>query len=479
MIVWENCLSGMDALVLLFAIPLIIAYFVFGLDDFLVDLLAWLLRCRPAELERQDLGRILMRPEKRIAILVASWKESGVLRKMVRGNSRIIRYSNYDFILGVYPNDSETLEEAKELASQHDNVRVVINSHPGPTSKGQMLNEMIRAAEGLSHMQRRPYAGYVIHDSEDLIHRYSLALINAELDHHDFIQIPIFSLPVERSEFVAGTYIDEFSEYHTKDILLRHRMGVPIPSAGVGTALSSRLVTTYFAAQDGNLLNEKSLTEDYELGVSTSRYQLASTFACYYFRNEQGDFEYIATREYFPKSFTRSIRQKTRWTMGIAFQGWANLGWKGTLREKYFFYRDRKGPFANLLVMTGWIFFFYCVLRGLSNAAFAHALSETRLLYLGFTINLFFMLNRLLQRIFCVSLVYGFSMAWVAVIRLPIANLVNAIAAFQAIQQYSRSRVFGFALAWSKTEHELPVGFGLELETSAAAADGDSETRSA
>jgi adsorption protein B len=457
---WIHDLNLLDQCVLMFSIPLIILYFIFGLDDFIVDFLAWALECRPSELARDELKEILDAKEKRLAILVASWKESGVLRKMVRGNSRTIRYRNYDFVLGVYPNDSDTLAEALELEQQYPNVRVVVNSLAGPTSKGQMLNEMIRAAEG--------YDGYLIHDSEDIIHRYALSLVNAELNSADFIQIPIFSLPVEKTEFVAGTYIDEFSEYHTKDILLRHRLGVPIPSAGVGTALSSSLVSVYLEAQNGNLLNEKSLTEDYELGVSTSRYHLVSAFACHYFQNEKNEVEYIATREYFPKSFSRSIKQKTRWTVGIAFQGYKNLGWHGGFFERYFLYRDRKGPYTHLLVASGWIFFFYCAYRSLSQPVFAQALSDSPLLYFGFAFNAFFMLNRILQRMYCVSQVYGFSMALVGIVRLPIVNLINAVAGFQAIQQYARSRVFGFTLTWVKTDHEMPAGFGVELETEVA-----------
>lgn len=465
---WLHDFNVLDQWVLLFSIPLIVFYFIFGLDDFIVDFLAWALGCGPSELSRNELHEILNAKEKRLAILVASWKESGVLRKMVRGNSRTIRYSNYEFVLGVYPNDPDTLAEAQELAQQYENVRVVVNSLPGPTSKGQMLNEMVRAAEGLGRSRGNRYDGFIIHDSEDLIHRYALSLINWELNSADFVQVPIFSLPVEKTEFVAGTYIDEFSEYHTKDILLRHRLGAAIPSAGVGTALSSRLVSAYLAAQDGNLLNEKSLTEDYELGVSTTRFHLISAFACFYFQNEKNEVEFIATREYFPKSFTRSIKQKTRWTVGIAFQGFKNLGWRGNVFEKYFLYRDRKGPYTHLLVASGWLYFFYCAYRALSSPQFALALSSSPLLYFGFAFNAFFMLNRILQRMYCVSQVYGFSMALVGIVRLPIVNLINAVAGFQAIQQYARSQVFGYALTWSKTEHELPEGFGVELETEVA-----------
>ena len=367
MLIWYDSLSWLDQIIIDLSVPLISAYFFFGLDDFIVDFMSWVLGCHPAELKVEELVRMLDMDQKRIAILVASWKEGGVLRKMVEGNLRGIQYKNYEFVLGVYPNDPETFAEARELAERHAHVRVVVNSSPGPTSKGQMLNEMVRTAVIAGRAHGKPFQGFIIHDSEDLIHRYSLAVINQCLDKHDFVQVPIFSLPVEKSEFVAGTYIDEFSESHTKDILLRHRLGVSIPSAGAGPRSSARLVDAYMTEQEGKLLNERSLTEDYELGVSTSKYGLGSNFACFYFENEKGDFEFIATREYFPKAFSRSIRQKTRWTIGIAFQGIENLGWKGGLLHKYFLYRDRKGPYANLIVAIGALIFIYGAVRSVSN----------------------------------------------------------------------------------------------------------------
>jgi hypothetical protein len=95
---------------------------------------------------------------------------------------------------------------------------------------------------------------------------------------------------------------------------------------------------------------------------------------------------------------------------------------------------------------------------------FSAALSSAPLLHFGFAFNAFFMTNRILQRMYCVFQVYGFQMAIVGVVRLPIVNLINAVAGFQAIQQYARSRMFGYALVWSKTEHQMPEGFGVEAE---------------
>ena len=52
--------------------------------------------------------------------------------------------------------------------------------------------------------------------------------------------------------------------------------------------------------------------------------------------------EPIAAREYFPSEFKAAYRQRARWLLGIAFQGWHDIGWHGSLGAKYFFLRDRK-----------------------------------------------------------------------------------------------------------------------------------------
>lgn len=453
-------MQSIDALVLSLIVPLTVVYFLFGLDGFLTDVLSLFLRARPKRLGPADLDEIHALPEKRIAVMVASWKEIGVLGKMVRGNSAQIRYRNYDFFLGVYPNDAATCREAMSLAQEFPNVHVVVNRMPGPTSKGQMLNQVVRHILGFEKAADVRFDAFLIHDSEDLIHREALKIINWQLTRHDFVQVPIFSLPVSWSQWVAGTYIDEFSEWHTKDILVRGALGQSIPSAGVGTALSRRLVLTYLE-QQGALLNERSLTEDYELGVTTSKYGLTSVLACYYAEDFHGNRDYIATREYFPKSFLRSVKQKARWTLGIAFQGTEHLGWSGGLLQKYYYFQDRKGPFNHLVVALGVVVFAYLVARGalFGGAPFPEP-EWSREFALVFSANVFLMCNRLFQRAYCVARVYGPGIALWVPARVLVGNLINALAALKATQQYVSSKISGEAPRWVKTEHELPVGFG-------------------
>jgi len=303
-----------------------------------------------------------------------------------------------------------------------------------------------------------------IHDSEDVLHPWSLKLVNQKLNHHDFIQIPVFSLPVPATQWVAGSYIDEFSESHTKDLLVRNSVGVPVPSAGTGTALSRNLVLRNLRRNGGgHLLNPKSLTEDYELGLATPRASHRAHFACCFLRDGRGKRDYIATRAYFPKTMLRAIKQKTRWTIGIAFQGFENVGWSPSFKVNYFLYRDRKGPWANLLVLAGLLTLPFL------QEGFGKLEESARLLNLPIEaivvlawLNFGFMLNRAFQRVFCTARVYGWRVAAFAPVRIPISNLINAGASFRAFQQFAVHKYTGKLLAWSKTEHELPPEFGEE-----------------
>jgi hypothetical protein len=115
-----------------------------SLDDAFVDLLACgIFRSRFLSDEQVKVPTT--------GIFVANWQEEEVLAAMVEGNLARITNQSVKLFLGVYPNDVGTRAIAEQLAAKHpDRVRVVINSLSGPTSKGQMLNEMFRQVFALA-----------------------------------------------------------------------------------------------------------------------------------------------------------------------------------------------------------------------------------------------------------------------------------------------------------------------------------------
>ena len=271
------------------------------------------------------------------AVFVANWHEEDVLGKMVEGNLARIQIPEVSLFLGVYPNDTGTLRVAKQLEAKYPaRVRVIVNTLPGPTSKGQMLNEMFAQVFGSDECPEM----VVLHDSEDVIDPRIFAVYAAHAGEYDFIQASVFSLKRAKGAHVASTYMDEFAERHTREMIARNAVGAAIPSAGVGTCISKKLIR-HFLRTRGQVLMSGAVTEDYILGVEAKREGFKGAFAAVSKRVDEG-LDFVATREFFPKTLAASIKQKTRWVYGINFEAMHKLGWNGDLWDLYFFLRDAK-----------------------------------------------------------------------------------------------------------------------------------------
>lgn len=454
-------LDSVDALyhfVVAVLVTLGFVYLASGVDDLFIDLVAFFARLAPKKLSFTEIRSLHTLPEKCIAITIPAWEEGHIIERMLLGNLQGIDYENYHIFVGVYPNDPLTMEAVKRVQSQFPRVHAVVNLLPGPTSKGQILNRVIQAIKEVENNLGKPFDAFLMQDAEDLIHPKALKLVNAELEVYDFVQIPVFSLEVAIQQLVAGTYIDEFAESHTKDILVRNFMGGAVPSAGVGTALKRNLVDGMLSQQGGFLFNERSVTEDYELGIRTHAQGFKPHFACTYY-NHRGKKEFIATREFFPKRFGRSVRQKTRWTLGIALQGWRNLGWRGNLASRYFLFRDRKGLLTNISALLGYVFFLIALLI-YPHVHKIHEDSYTRLFLPLLSLNTGLMGLRFFQRCLAVYRIYGMNGVWPVFFRWPVASTINGFACVMAVKRHTVARLTNKTIQWVKTEHELPRFFG-------------------
>ncbi len=437
-----------------------IVYLFSGLDDLFIDLYSVIHRLGPKPIPPAEWNQVEALPEKRIAVLVPAWRESHIISRMLLGNLDQIRYSNLHFFVGVYPNDPDTVNEVIEVEAANPRVHAVVNALEGPTSKGQILNEVL--GQILAHEARtgETFDAFLLHDAEDVIHPDSIRLINRELNEADFVQVPVYSFPVPIKALVAGTYMGEFAESHTKDLLVREHLGAAIPSAGVGTCLSRRLVLAVMGEQ-GKLLRDGALTEDYELGIHAHRLGFRPTVACRYFVRE-GKRDYIATREYFPRRLSRSIRQKTRWTMGINLLAWSELGWPGTFANRYFLARDRKGLFTAAATLLGYAALAVAFALGSS----ARVPEKMRPL---FAFALFFMGYRALWRAYCLGRVYGPALVPAVPFQMVVGNFVHGVASYHAVKTRVLAAFGAAKIRWIKTEHELPVHFGRPVPAEAKA----------
>jgi len=402
-------------------------------------------------------------PERPIAVLLPAWRESAVIGSMLRHMRASLAYRRYRVFMGHYPNDRATETAASAVDPRRTWLELVKLSTPGPTSKAHCLNGIW---DGVLAYERRTgirFEMFVLHDAEDVVHPAELKLFNYLAERADMIQIPVVPLPRRRRDLVAGTYLDEFAESHQKDLVLRERLAGGVPSAGVGCGFSREALESVAAGRNGHPFRTTSLTEDYDLALSLLKQGRRSIFVRLADHPPGRGFSartVIATREYFPDRLADAVRQKARWLIGITLQSWRDQGWPGSLGAKYMLLRDRKAliaaPLSTLTYPLATALLAYEALRHglMPSAEPLLALDGSLLLLLAF--NGFLLTWRAAHRALYVWRLYGGAEAVFAVLRMPVANLVNCLAAIRAIRLYGLYRFAGRPLAWDKTRHAFP-----------------------
>ncbi|HEV8131095.1 MAG TPA: glycosyl transferase family protein [Acidobacteriota bacterium] len=462
---------------LLIAVSLV--FLVSGIDDFFIDLYylfhslyrRFFIKSKHRALSQEDLAAP---EEKPIAVMIPAWHESAVIRRMLQDNLKRLNYSNYYFFVGTYPNDPETGREVEIVREQSTRVHRVVCPHNGPTNKSDCLNWVIQGIRLFEKENNIDFEILVLSDSEDVAHPLVLKLFNCLIPRFDMVQLPVIPLEPEWHHLVGGHYLDEFAEFHSKDILVREYLTGSLPSAGVGTGFSRRTIDLLSKDRKDLVFNIRSLTEDYDLGLSLPKYGLKQIFVKHSIdrivtrkslwtgKPKQVTVkDYVAIREFFPTGFSASVRQKARWVVGICFQGWANLGWFGNFWNRYFLFRDRKALWNNpagaaCYILVGIELFFRLRSRVFPESyQYPTLVASESWQWKIILIDTFFLFQRLVQRVFWTYQLYNWRQALLAVPRLFVSNLVNFTATGRALRLYTRYLRTG-RITWEKTDHRYP-----------------------
>lgn len=429
-----------------------------GIDDFFPMLICIWSSVRGPRLP--DSGNA---DQRRIAIFVPCWQEADVIGSMLRHNIAAIKYRNFDFFIGTYPNDPQTTGEVRSLAGLFGNVQLAMCHRAGPTSKADCLNSIFARMQELEAERGIRFDTIVLHDAEDIIHPDALDIINRERAYYDMVQVPVLPLKTGLDEITHGIYCDEFAEFQTLDMLARRYSGAFVPSNGVGTGFCREMLAQFAAEQNGQVFDPASLTEDYEIGVKVH----AAGYRQMFVPLRRGENGWMVTREYFPRKLKSAIRQRTRWVTGIALQCWERVGWPGNWGTKYWFWRDRKGLvasplslLANVISVVGLIDYTAATV-GHYVAWFASTWPlVARLCCLTLALQVF----RILLRAACVARIYGLRFAIGVPFRAVHANMVNCCASMTALRDYLQARMHGRKLVWQKTDHMYPSAQTLPLK---------------
>ena len=468
--------AGLEWLTVLTALIILVS----GLDDAFIDLYYWTREAyRATYLARRikplPLEALRGPPEQAIAIMVPAWQESAVIAQMIENSVSTLEYSNFRIFCGTYPNDPATGEIVDRMARRYKQVVHVSVPHDGPTCKADCLNWIIQAIFLTERTHAMQFAGVVLHDSEDVIDPLELKLYNYLLPRKDLIQLPVLSLDRNWRDLVAGTYMDDFAEWHSKDLVVRESFTGQVPSAGVGTCFSRRAIAALSEATDNQPFNTDSLTEDYDFSHRLAKLGMSQVFVRFpiEYKVRRRHFltgrerevtvdSYIAVREFFPDKFRAAYRQRARWIVGIVFQGWLELAWKGDWRSRYILIRDRKGVVTSVVTILAYFLLFNFVLIGLiqqydpgivvySSLITSHDWIQTLLAF-----NFLLLCNRVGQRFYFVSRFYGWWQGVMIVPRLLVNNIVNFYASMRAWKLFVVHVIGGRKLTWDKTDHAYP-----------------------
>jgi len=440
-----------------------------GVMDLYIDFthIAWKIRrfFRRKDIHPMTIERLEAREQQHIAIFIAAWHEADVIAKTLTNACQTIRYSNYDIFVGTYPNDPDTQSEVEKVARVNPHVHKVVTPDPGPTNKAANLNHVFNAILDYETRTESYFDIIVMHDSEDVIHPYSLLVYNYLLPRKDMVQIPVFPLPQPLSRVTHWTYADEFAENHTKILRVRELNDGFVPSAGVGTGFTKRAFQ-HLAISTDEIFSPNTLTEDYQLGLRMNLQGMKAAFVNIRIPpseenpTEKAPTEWVATRALFPTDFKHAVKQKTRWNIGIVLQGWANIGWKGSLGVKWDLMQDRKALISTPVNFIGYLVFLYFLLYQIvqhySGAPMPVLIQKGTFLYTLVLISTVFMFWRMLNRALAVDKIYGF---WPAITSIPRSiwgNVINFAALSRAVYQYFMGKARKREVAWDKTAHEFP-----------------------
>lgn len=429
-----------------------VGFLIGGIDDLAIDLI-WLTRVVRRRLAGGSAWPEPAQPaQHRLAIFVPAWDEAAVIAPMLRHALATLVHPDYRIYVGTYSNDRATRAAVAAVADRR--IRQVVGATPGPTTKGDNLNNLWHALARDEARDGWRADAIILHDAEDVVHAQELAIYDRLLVDHAVVQLPVLPLIARGARWVSGHYADEFADGHARLMVVRQAVGAGMPLAGVGCAIRRDALDAVAKIRGGAPFDPTSLTEDYELGLRIADLGGRGCFA----RVRESSGRLVAVRGYFPASVATAVVQKARWMTGIALIGWDRIGWAGWRRmgDHWMRMRDRRALLAVIVLASGYL----AIVAHLAGEALRWAtgdagvaLSGTMKTLLG--VNAVLLGWRLVMRAVCTGHAYGWREGLRSVPRVVVANFIALLAMRRAVTRYIAT-LRGAATVWDKTRHAFP-----------------------
>ncbi len=415
---------------------------------------------------RQDVA-MESRKDQWIAVMVAAFEEQDVIGATLTRLVSTNEYDRYVVFVGIYANDSATLSIVHEMAEKFPKIVPVYHDVVGPTTKGNCLNAILVASREFEVANGIQFQIFVVHDSEDIIHPFGLALYDRLMPEKPVVQLPILPAPDHWSQVVHWIYADEFAEGELKDLPVRQEFFGFVPLLGVGSAFSRQTIDHMSHVGGGEVFPESALTDDYSLALSMHIEGIEVYFVEPHvnpsvFSPLARNPLFLSNWSFFPNQIGAAIRQRARWIIGISIQEWKRAGWPGDYRMKLTLYKDRRVilmlPVLTLSIAASAMIYvadyrqFPTVHLPWHQIPFLWGVGPN---LLDVMVTLFIALTsiRIVQRAMYVSITYGLTQGIFSVLRFPLAILINILATYRALFIYLHSEVSGTQIGWNKTKH--------------------------
>jgi adsorption protein B len=223
-----------------------------------------------------------------------------------------------------------------------------------------------------------------------------------------------------------------------------------------------------------------SLTEDYRTSLTIRLKQFKQIFVTQHvlrmkwqpkgwFRKgyvQKVHKEMIATRALFPMEYTKAVRQKARWIIGIVFQEWEHSRWPTEWRVRYSLSHDRKAFMTHFINGFGYfVFGFWAIysLLTLTNPTYPSLQEQFNMhAWVWWIVSAvtFIMIERMIQRMIAVRRIYSWWPALLSIPRTFYGNLLNLHAVLRAYSVYfninAPKQTQSKGPIWDKTDHHFP-----------------------
>ena len=296
--------------------------------------------------------------------MVPAWHETGVIGKMAELAATTLDYENYHIFVGTYPNDPDTQRDvdAGVRALQErpqGGLRASRTDQQGRLPEQRARRDPAVRAAGRPAVRRLHPARRRRRHLRDGAAPLQLSGRSEGSDSAAGL-----SVRAPMVDFTSAHYMDEFAELHGKDILVREALAGQVPSAGRryvlqpargdGAARRRRRHRVRRAEPDRGLRHRLQAQGQGHVGnlravPGGQGRATAPAAGPAAFGTSAREASVICVREYFPSSVAAAIRQKSRWIIGIVYQGFKTHRGRATLVLNYFLWRDRKGGVINFV----------------------------------------------------------------------------------------------------------------------------------